>query len=80
MDQISVERNMSYFKSHHCLAMQSSGLLHSGRISITGVNRHDESYLVFRKKSIESFQLFVLLSCFVRLPKCNNPDHCNPQL
>jgi len=80
MDQTSVERNMSYFKVHHYPAMQSSGLLYSDRISITGVNHHDESYLVFRKKSIGSFQLFVLLFCFARLLKCNNPDHCNPQL
>lgn len=48
MGQTSVERNMSYFKSHHYPTMQSSGLLHSGRISITGVNHHDESCLVFR--------------------------------
>lgn len=50
------------------------------RISIIGVNHHDKRCLVFRQKSIGSFQLFVLLFCFLRLPKCNNPNHCNPQL
>lgn len=49
-------------------------------ISIIGVNHHDKRCLVFRQKSIGSFQLFVLRFCFLRLPKCNNPNHCNPQL